>query len=92
MCQHFFKQDACKLIKKETLAQVFSREFYEICESTIFKEYIQATASVNAKTYINIKLSVADSEPSQTSKMKLFAKIAEESREPFFAKSSIVDV
>ena len=71
---------------------MFSREFYEICESTIFKEYIQATASVNAKTYINIKLSVADSEPSQTSKIKLFAKIAEESREPFFAKSSIVDV
>ena len=40
--------EVCNFIKKETLAQVFSREFCEISKSTFFTEHLQATASVNA--------------------------------------------
>ena len=36
---------ACNFIKKETLAQVFSYEFYEIFKSTFFTEHLRATAS-----------------------------------------------
>ena len=31
----------CNLIKKETLAQVFSCEFYEICKNNFFIEYFR---------------------------------------------------
>ena len=37
---------ACNFIKKETLAQVFSSEFYNIFKNTIFKENLWTTASV----------------------------------------------
>ena len=40
------KLQACNFIKKETLAQVFSCEFYEISKSTIFTEHLQTTASL----------------------------------------------
>ena len=36
----------CNLIKKETLAQVFSSEFCEISKNTFFTEHLHATASV----------------------------------------------
>ena len=36
---------ACNFIKKETLTQVFSCEFYEISKSTFFTEHLWATAS-----------------------------------------------
>ena len=36
----------CNLIKKETPAQVFSREFFEISKSTFFTEHLWTTASV----------------------------------------------
>ena len=37
----------CNVIKKETLAQVFSSEFCEIFKSTYFEENLQTTASIN---------------------------------------------
>ena len=36
---------ACNFIKKQTLAQMFSREFCEISKNTFFTKYLQATAS-----------------------------------------------
>ena len=36
---------ACNFIKKETLAQVFSCEYYEISKSTFFTEHRRTTAS-----------------------------------------------
>ena len=36
---------SCNFIKKETLTQVFSCEFYEICKNTILTDHLQATAS-----------------------------------------------
>ena len=39
------ESQACNFIKKETMAQVFSCEFCEIFESTIFKEHLRATTS-----------------------------------------------
>ena len=38
-------------IKKETMAQVFSREFYEIFKSTFFTKHLLANASENRKSY-----------------------------------------
>ena len=38
---------ARNFIKKETLAQVFSSEFYEISKSTFFTEHLWATASLD---------------------------------------------
>ena len=35
---------ACNFIKKETLAQVFSCEFCEICKNTFFDKHLQMTA------------------------------------------------
>ena len=37
--------EACNFIKKETQAQVFSCEFYEISKNPCFTEHIQATDS-----------------------------------------------
>ena len=39
----------CNVIKKETLAQVFSREFCEISKNTFFREHLWTNAS-NMKT------------------------------------------
>ena len=39
------KPEACNFIKKETLAQVFSCEFWEISENTFFTEHLWTTAS-----------------------------------------------
>ena len=36
---------ACNLIKKETLTQVFSCEFYEISRNTFFTEHLWTTTS-----------------------------------------------
>ena len=36
--------------KKETLAQVFSCEFYEISKNTFFTEHLRTTASVDAES------------------------------------------
>ena len=36
---------ACNFIKKETLVQVFSCEFWEIFKNTFFTEHLEATAS-----------------------------------------------
>ena len=44
---------ACNFIKKETVAQVFSCEFYEISKNTIFTEHLWATAST--KCYFHRK-------------------------------------
>ena len=37
--------EACNFIKKETLTQVFSCEFCEICKNTFFTEQLRMTAS-----------------------------------------------
>ena len=42
--------EACNLIKKETLAHVFSCEFCEISKNSFFTEHHWATASKNTKT------------------------------------------
>ena len=46
---------ACNFIKKETLPQAFSCEFYEISKSTFFTEHLQTAASYsrNASTSIS---------------------------------------
>ena len=48
LCQNcFFNKVAggsCNFIKKETLAQVFSCEFFEISKNTFFTEHVWATA------------------------------------------------
>ena len=38
--------EACNVIKKETLAQVFSCEFCQISKNTFFTEHLWATASI----------------------------------------------
>ena len=40
------RPEACNFIQKETLAQVFSCEFYEISKNTFFIEHLWTTASV----------------------------------------------
>ena len=40
-----YRPEACKFIKNETLAQVFSCEFYEISKNIFFTEHHLATAS-----------------------------------------------
>ena len=39
------KPEACNFIKKETLAQVFSCEFYEISKNNFFTEQLWTNAS-----------------------------------------------
>ena len=39
--------EVCNFIKKETLALVFSCEFYKIFKSTFFTEHLRTTASVS---------------------------------------------
>ena len=41
--------EACNFIKKETLVQVFPREFCEIFKNTFFTEYLWTTTSVTVK-------------------------------------------
>ena len=49
LCQSLFFNkvvaQACNFIKKETLAQVSSCEFYEISKNTFFIEHLWTTAS-----------------------------------------------
>ena len=45
--QQSCRPNVCNLLKKETLAQVFSCEFYEISKNTIFIEHLWASASAN---------------------------------------------
>ena len=40
-----FRPQACNFIKNETVAQVFSCEFYKIFKNTFFTEHLWATAS-----------------------------------------------
>ena len=44
---------ACNVIKKETLAQVFSCEFCEISKNTFFTDHVRATASVFSTLFFN---------------------------------------
>ena len=44
----FLAQIACNFHRKETLAQVFSCEFYEISKNTFFTKQLWATASVHS--------------------------------------------
>ena len=50
--------EACNFIKKETLAQVFSREFCEISMNTFFTEHLWTTASSIYLTIFCIFVSV----------------------------------
>ena len=43
---------ACSFIKKETLAQVFSSEFYEISKKSFFTEHLRATASIHSNILV----------------------------------------
>ena len=43
------RAEACNFIKKETLGQVFSREFCEIPKNTFFTEHLWTTASTLCK-------------------------------------------
>ena len=52
-CSYFFakfteknRPKACNFIKKETLAQVFSCEFYEISKNIFFTEHLPTTVTV----------------------------------------------
>ena len=44
--KHLWQSLACNFIKKETLAQVFPCEFYEISKSTFSTEHLRTTASL----------------------------------------------
>ena len=46
------QESTCNFIKKETLAQVFSCEFYEISKNIFFTEHLWATASVGLVSFI----------------------------------------
>ena len=46
MPESSFLVDACDFIKKETLAQMFSCEFWKISKNTFLTEHLWATASV----------------------------------------------
>ena len=46
MKKGIFKEKACNFIKKETLAQVFSCEFWDISKNTFVTEHIWMTASI----------------------------------------------
>ena len=57
--------EACNFIKKETLAQVFSCEFWEIFKNIFFIEHLRETTSENIlnttqnyENRFNIQLSV----------------------------------
>ena len=41
-----FRPEACSIIRKENLAQVFSWEFCETFKNTYFEEYFQPAVSV----------------------------------------------
>ena len=41
-------------LKKETLAQVFSCEFYEICKNTFLTEHLKTTASGYSRKYCSL--------------------------------------
>ena len=43
----FNKATGLRPVKKETLSQVFSREFFKICKNIFFTEHVWATASVS---------------------------------------------
>ena len=70
-CKKGVLPKSCNFIKKESLALVFSGEFCEISKKTYFIEDLLATASGMRGTVV----SEAYTKPSQTSKMKLFARI-----------------
>ena len=40
----FLWPEACNVIKKETLIQVFSSDFYELSKNTFFTEHLGVTA------------------------------------------------
>ena len=44
----------CNFIKKETLAQVFSCEFYEISKNTFFTEHLRTTASISSFVFFMV--------------------------------------
>ena len=44
LCQGLFLPEACNFIKKETRAQTFSCEFWEISENTFFTKHLWAVA------------------------------------------------
>ena len=54
--------EACNFIKKETLAQVFSYESWEISKNTFFTEHLWATASVFDLSFH----SISQNKPSKT--------------------------
>ena len=49
LCQSLFFNKVAALRKKETLAQVFSSEFFEISKNTSFTEHLRVTASDSKK-------------------------------------------
>ena len=50
MPEPLFQVEACNFIKKETLAQLFSCEFYEIFKSTFFTEHLPGGRFCQLKT------------------------------------------
>ena len=52
--------EACNIIKKETLAQLFSCEFCEISKNTFFTKHLWVTASENLKFSYHIGVTSCD--------------------------------
>ena len=49
--------EACNFVKKETLTQVLSYEFYEFFKNTVFTEHLRVTAPDNhMKNHTVLKL------------------------------------
>ena len=90
---HFCIQ-ACNFIKRETLAQVFSCEFYEIAKNTFFTEHLWMTASEcgitsNVRVPVGLLLiTEAYSESCQTSEIELFAKVVNDFCVKYFCKKA----
>ena len=64
---------ACNFIKKETLAQVCSYEFYEIFKNTFFTEPLWAVASdIPTKKHWQLEISVGKQKTKMMNELRFF--------------------
>ena len=75
-------------IKKETLAQVFSCEFWEIFKKTVFTEHLLTTIS---ETFLKLLVNNLQKQPLDVfCKKKMFLKILQNSQENTCARVSFL--
>ena len=69
---------ACNFIRKETVAQVFSREFSQFSKNTFSTEHLQATASVLRK--LEQRLNITKEGNIQAKRQPLFQAISKKEK------------